>query len=101
MTPRSSRARSSTGTRSNGRSSCTAAWTPRSGTVKRNRKAVGAETLIGREAVVITPCRPTGQVQLDGEIWEATCEAGAGDGDRVRITGRDGLTLTVVLAAAA
>jgi membrane-bound serine protease (ClpP class) len=64
-------------------------------TTKRHRKAVGAETLIGREAVVSLPCRPVGQVRLDGEIWEARCEAGAGTGERVRITGREGLTLVV------
>ena len=64
-------------------------------TTKRHRKAVGAETLIGREAVVSEPCRPVGQVRLDGEIWEARCEAGASTGDRVRITGRQRLTLIV------
>jgi membrane-bound serine protease (ClpP class) len=64
-------------------------------TTKRHKKAVGAETLIGREAVVSLPCRPVGQVRLDGEIWEARCEAGAGTGERVRVTGRDRLTLVV------
>jgi membrane-bound serine protease (ClpP class) len=64
-------------------------------TTRRHKKAVGAETLIGREAVVSEPCRPVGQVRLDGEIWEARCEAGASTGDRVRITGRDRLTLIV------
>ncbi len=69
-------------------------------TTKRHRKAVGAETLIGREAVVSTPCRPRGQVRLDGEIWEARCEAGAATGERVRVTGRDRLTLIVEAAGA-
>jgi membrane-bound serine protease (ClpP class) len=64
-------------------------------TTKRHRKAVGAETLIGREAVVSEPCRPVGQVRLDGEIWEARCEAGASTGDSVRVTGREKLTLIV------
>jgi membrane protein implicated in regulation of membrane protease activity len=64
-------------------------------TVKHRRKTVGAETLIDRDAVVISPCRPLGQVRLDGEIWEARCEAGATVGDAVRITGREGLTLVV------
>ena len=64
-------------------------------TTKRHRRAVGAETLIGREAVVSEPCRPVGQVRLDGEIWEARCEAGASTGDRVRVTGRQRLTLVV------
>ena len=64
-------------------------------TTKRHRKAVGAETLIGREAVVSEPCRPVGQVRLDGEIWEARCEAGASTGDSVRVAGREKLTLIV------
>jgi membrane protein implicated in regulation of membrane protease activity len=68
-------------------------------TVKHRRKAVGAQTLIGKDAVVNTPCRPRGQVRLDGEIWEARCESGASPGDRVRVIGRDGLTLVVEAAA--
>jgi membrane-bound serine protease (ClpP class) len=64
-------------------------------TVKHRRKAVGAETLIGREAVVSTDCRPSGQVRLDGEIWEARCDSGASVGDKVRVIGRDGLVLVV------
>jgi membrane protein implicated in regulation of membrane protease activity len=68
-------------------------------TVKHRRKAVGAQTLIGKDAVVSTPCRPVGQVRLDGEIWEARCDAGASPGDRVRVTSRDGLTLVVEAAA--
>ncbi len=68
-------------------------------TVKRRRRVVGAETLIGRDAVVISPCRPRGQVRLDGEIWAARCDAGAGDRETVRVVGRDGLTLIVEPAA--
>ena len=64
-------------------------------TVRHQRRAVGAETLIGRIAVVSAPCRPSGQVRLDGETWEARCDAGAGEGERVRVIGRDGLLLIV------
>lgn len=63
--------------------------------VRKQPKAVDAETLIGREAVVSEPCRPRGQVRLDGEIWEARCDAGADRGQRVRIVGRERLTLVV------
>jgi membrane protein implicated in regulation of membrane protease activity len=68
-------------------------------TVKHRRKAVGAQTLIGKDAVVSTPCRPVGQVRLGGEIWEARCDGGASPGDRVRVIGRHGLTLVVEAAA--
>lgn len=63
--------------------------------VKHRRRAVGAETLIGRDAVVTTPCRPDGQVRLDGELWEARCEAGADAGETVTVAGREDLTLLV------
>ena len=62
---------------------------------RRRGVQVGAETLIGRPGVVITVCRPLGQVRVDGEIWAARCEAGADIGTAVRIEGRDGLTLVV------
>jgi membrane-bound serine protease (ClpP class) len=63
-----------------------------------NRRAatVGAETLIGRAVEVADECRPYGQVRVQGELWRAHCAEGAGTGERVRITGIDGLTLEVV-----
>jgi membrane protein implicated in regulation of membrane protease activity len=64
-------------------------------TVKNRRKVVGAQTLIGREATVSQPCRPNGQVRLDGETWEARCDEGADPGDRVRVVSRDELMLVV------
>ena len=64
-------------------------------TVRHRREAVGAKTLIGREAIVLTECRPTGQVRFDGEIWSATCATGASPGDTVRVVGRDRLRLVV------
>lgn len=64
-------------------------------TVRGRRRVVGAETMIGRHAVVSSPCRPFGQVRIDGEIWQANCREGAGSGDTVRVTALDGLTLVV------
>jgi membrane-bound serine protease (ClpP class) len=64
-------------------------------TVRGRRATVGAQTLIGSEAKVFSPCRPNGQVQVAGEIWAATCAAGADSGATVRVVGRDGLTLVV------
>jgi membrane-bound serine protease (ClpP class) len=62
---------------------------------RRRRPHVGAETLIGMQAVVVVPCRPEGQVKLNGELWKARCDAGAGEGDRVRVVSLEGLTLLV------
>jgi membrane-bound serine protease (ClpP class) len=69
--------------------------------MKGRKKAVGAQTLIGREAVVMRTCDPRGQVRLDGEIWEARCRAGAASGETVRVVDRDRLTLIVEPAGAA
>ena len=63
--------------------------------MRGRHRVVGAQTLVGREAKVLAPCRPTGQVRVDGEIWEARCEAGADTGETVRVVGLNGLTLLV------
>jgi membrane-bound serine protease (ClpP class) len=62
---------------------------------RRRRIQAGAETLIGASAVVVSPCRPAGQVRVQGELWRARCEPGAEPGETVRIVGREGLTLLV------
>jgi len=63
--------------------------------MRGRRKVVGAQTLVGQEVEVLAPCRPTGQVRVGGEIWEARCEAGADAGETVRVVGLKGLTLLV------
>jgi membrane-bound serine protease (ClpP class) len=62
---------------------------------RRWRPQTGAEAMIGKEAEVEAPCRPTGQVRVDGELWEAYCAEGAETGETVRIDRLDGLTLVV------
>jgi membrane-bound serine protease (ClpP class) len=64
-------------------------------TMRGRRKVVGAQTLVGQEAEVIAPCRPTGQVRIGGELWQARCETGADAGETVRVAGLNGLTLLV------
>lgn len=64
-------------------------------TVRGKRKRVGVDALIDAEGKVLTPCRPLGQVLVVGERWEARCEAGADPGEKVRVVGIEGLTLTV------
>jgi membrane protein implicated in regulation of membrane protease activity len=61
----------------------------------RRKTQVGAETLIGRRAVVATECMPDGQVRIAGELWRAHCRGGAGVGDEVVVREVDGLTLVV------
>jgi membrane protein implicated in regulation of membrane protease activity len=54
----------------------------------RRRPAVGAEALIGEEAVV----NADGWVRVQGELWR---QRGGTPGQRVRVRGVDGLTLDV------
>jgi membrane protein implicated in regulation of membrane protease activity len=63
---------------------------------QRRRVQVGAETMIGRSVEVAEECRPYGLVRIQGELWRAHCEDSAARGERVRIVGREGLTLEVV-----
>ena len=55
---------------------------------------VGPER-IGEAGRVVQPCRPRGTVRVRGEVWQAHCEAGADVDERVVVTGREGLVLTV------
>jgi membrane-bound serine protease (ClpP class) len=63
--------------------------------LRRYRVRTGIEGLIGSEAEVIEACDPRGRVRFRGEIWHASCEAGAAVGERVRVAGVHGLTLEV------
>lgn len=63
--------------------------------VRSHRAAVGPQTLIGQRGVVVSPCRPSGQVRVDGELWGAHCAEGADTGDAVEVVGRRRLTLVV------
>jgi membrane-bound serine protease (ClpP class) len=62
---------------------------------RRWRPKTGAEAMIGETAEVVAECRPNGQVRVHGELWAATCAAGADVGDTVRITALEKLTLVV------
>jgi membrane protein implicated in regulation of membrane protease activity len=62
---------------------------------RRRHAKVGVETLVGRRAVVVLPCRPSGQVRVDGELWQAECADGADAGQPVVIEQVDRLTLLV------
>ena len=62
---------------------------------RRRRASVGAETLVGRRAVVVRALAPRGQVKLDGEVWEARSETVLVPGDDAVVTGLDGLVLDV------
>jgi membrane protein implicated in regulation of membrane protease activity len=62
---------------------------------RRWRPHTGAEALVGSRAEVVEECRPKGSVRVQGELWRATCAAGASVGETVRILAVQDLTLEV------
>jgi membrane-bound serine protease (ClpP class) len=62
---------------------------------RRRRAQVGVQMMIGMHGEALTALAPTGQVKVDGEIWEAHAAGGARMGDEVLVTSIDGLTLEV------
>ena len=63
--------------------------------LKRIRVRTGVEGMVGERAEVSEDCRPRGKVRLRGEIWDASCPAGADAGEVVRVVAVERLTLTV------
>lgn len=59
------------------------------------RPAIGAEAMVGRVATALADLAPHGQVDLDGEIWEAEASAAVRRGERVRVEAVEGLLLRV------
>ena len=57
--------------------------------------ATGPEQLIGKDGYVIEWNEATGQVKLQGEIWNARSEIPLESGSHVQVEGIDGLTLIV------
>jgi membrane-bound serine protease (ClpP class) len=62
---------------------------------KRRRASVGVETIVGRRGVALGSLWPTGQVRVDGEIWQARCDGGCDAGTEVVVRSVEGLTLVV------
>jgi membrane-bound serine protease (ClpP class) len=63
--------------------------------LRRYRLRSGPETLVGRTVRVVDDIDPVGRVRLDGEYWNARASVSVREGETVRITGIDGLTLQV------
>ncbi len=63
----------------------------------RYRVRGGAEGMIGERGEVIEDCDPDGRAMVRGEIWKAVAGPGQGfaAGERIEVTGVDGLTLEI------
>ncbi len=64
--------------------------------VRRQRRVTGSEAILGAEAVVVDWAGLGGHVHLLGEEWQARAAAPLEAGQKVRVTGRDGLVLQVM-----
>jgi membrane-bound serine protease (ClpP class) len=65
---------------------------------RRAKRLLGADAMLGHIAVAMTPLAPTGQVEVRGEIWQATLPPNSAPipaGAQVKVRAIDGLTLTV------
>ena len=62
---------------------------------RRTKTTTGAEAMIGAAAEVVEACRPLGTVHINGELWQARCDAGADAGQTVHVQAVDGLLLVV------
>jgi membrane-bound ClpP family serine protease len=62
---------------------------------RRAPPKVGPETLIGATGRVVETLRPEGRVRVRGEVWRAKSHAEIEAGARIRVRGRDRLTLEV------
>ncbi len=51
--------------------------------------------MIGQIAVVTQPLAPSGQVMVNGELWQAESATPAAPGEQVRVRGLRDLTLLV------
>ena len=65
---------------------------------RQAKRLTGADALLGHSAIAMTPLAPTGQVEVRGEIWQATLPPNATPipaGTQVTVRAIEGLTLTV------
>jgi membrane-bound serine protease (ClpP class) len=69
---------------------------------RQNKSLVGPQAMIGNVAMVRTPLAPSGQVEVRGELWQATLQDGGYQpaGAAVVVRGVQGLVLLVDSSAA-
>jgi membrane-bound serine protease (ClpP class) len=62
---------------------------------RRSKSRMGGDAMIGQIAVVTQPLAPSGQVMVNGELWQAESAVHAAQGEHVRVRGLHDLTLFV------
>ncbi len=62
----------------------------------RQRKAlIGADAMVGFDAIAMEPLAPSGHVLVEGEIWRAIANQPAAQGAQLRVVGHDQMLLYV------
>jgi membrane-bound serine protease (ClpP class) len=62
---------------------------------RRSKVRMGGDAMIGQIAVVTEPLTPSGQVMVNGELWQAESATPAARGEQVRVRALRDLTLLV------
>jgi membrane-bound serine protease (ClpP class) len=62
---------------------------------RRSKSRMGGDAMIGEIAVVTQPLAPSGQVMVNGELWQAESAVPVASGERVRVRALRDLTLLV------
>jgi membrane-bound serine protease (ClpP class) len=62
---------------------------------RRSKSRMGGDAMIGLIAVVTQPLAPSGQVMVNGELWQAESATPAAAGEQVRVRALRDLTLLV------
>ena len=62
---------------------------------RRSKVRMGGDAMIGQIAVVTEPLAPSGQVMVNGELWQAESATPAARGEQVRVRALRDLTLLV------
>jgi membrane-bound serine protease (ClpP class) len=62
---------------------------------RKSKVRLGGDAMIGQIAVVTQPLAPSGQVMVNGELWQAESATPAAKGEQVRVRGLRDLTLLV------
>ncbi len=62
---------------------------------RRSKSHMGGDAMIGQIAVVTQSLAPSGQVMVNGELWQAESATPAAPGEHVRVRGLRDLTLLV------
>jgi membrane-bound serine protease (ClpP class) len=62
---------------------------------RRSKSRMGGDAMIGEIAIVTQPLAPSGQVMVNGELWQAESAVPVASGERVRVRALRDLTLLV------